>query len=61
MHGKDIKDSRALPYIIYPEVYIILVVVAIVILIIIQLFRVYCDLLLYFLAIYFNENIEFII
>ena len=47
-HGKDIKDGRALPYIIYPEVYIILVIVAIVILIIIQLFMVYCDLLLYF-------------
>ena len=61
-HGKDIKDGRALPYIIYPEVYIILVIVAIVIIIIIQLFMVYCDLLLYFRAKqYFNENIEFII
>ena len=55
MHGKDIKESRALPYIIYPEVYIILVIVAIVILIKIQLFMVYCY------SLYFNENIKLII
>ena len=39
MHGKDIKDSRALPYIIYPEKYIILIIVQIGIPIIIELFQ----------------------